>query len=206
MSLDTLYGINGVGKDTVAAEIKSERAHDLQITSASRLSMYLLGITDHFDAQRKVSREQYQQLESVPQSEMIELENGPYREFIGELSSRSDRVLMLSHLVFALHLDQEVTYLKERHVPDWYIAQNDSMIQLTASPVEVLKRRKSDAVNGERDRPSLLDQIVEHQSLCDTEWSRIENGVVLPKNGIHIVDNSVLSETAITVGTILNAK
>src|SRR5690606_33381552 len=111
MSLDTIYGINGVGKDTVAAELQKRQPRGLVITSMSRLSMYLLDITDNFDAQRSVTNDQYKKLETVPQEDMVALEEGPYREFVGELADGGDRVLMLSHLVFALHLGKTVSYL-----------------------------------------------------------------------------------------------
>lgn len=203
MSIDTLYGVNGVGKDAIAERIKSERVSNLTITSASRLCMYLLGITDNFDAQRKIGREQYKQLESMPQDEMVALEDGPYREFVGTLANCDDRVLMLSHLVFALHLDKEVSYLTERHIPGWYVGQNNSMIQLIASPEEILSRRKADALSGSRERPALISQIMEHQNLCDTEWMRIEEGDISPKKGMYIVENSSLTTTTNQVGDIL---
>lgn len=203
MSLNTLYGVNGVGKDTVAAEIKANRAQDVVITSASRLSMYLLGITDNFDAQRSISRDHYKKLESVPQTEMVELEEGPYKEFVTELANGGDRVMMLSHLVFALHLDKEVVYLADRHVPDWYISENDSLIQLTSTPEEILARRRIDALTGSRDRPALLSQIMAHQALCNTEWNRIKNGQTLPKKGMHTVENTSLPDTCLEVGDIL---
>ena len=52
----------------------------------SRLSMYLLGITKSFDVSKPVSGDAYKQLEQVPQPEMVALENGPYRDMIGELA------------------------------------------------------------------------------------------------------------------------
>lgn len=192
MSLNTLYGINGVGKDRVASELKREHAPDLIITSASRVSMYLLGITTNFDAQRTIGREEYKKLESVPQAEMIELEVGPYRSFVEELSEKDERVVMLSHLVFALYLDRQVTYLTDRNIPDWYVAANDSLVQLVASPEEVLSRRLADQDEKSRERPASILQIAEHQALCDQEWERIARLPVTPQRGQHIVVNSDL--------------
>ncbi len=196
MSLDTLYGINGVGKDTVAERLRQSTDRNLIVTSMSRLSMYLLGITKSFDVSKPVSGEAYKQLEQVPQPEMVALENGPYKDMIGELAQGGDRALLLGHLITALHLGGSVKYLTERPTPDWYIENNSSMIQLTAPANTILQRRQHDASGGVRSRPVEIGQIVEHQELCDEEWSRIENGSAKPLNGLHIVENQNL-ETAV---------
>ena len=196
MSLDTLYGINGVGKDTVAERLRRSTDRNLIVTSMSRLSMYLLGITDNFDVSKQVPGEAYKQLEQVPQPEMVALENGPYRDMIGELAQGGDRALLLGHLITALHLGGSVKYLTERPTPDWYIENNSSMIQLTAPADTILQRRQLDASRGTRSRPVDISQIVQHQELCAEEWGRIENGPAKPLKGLYVVENQNL-ETAV---------
>lgn len=190
MSVNTLYGINGVGKDRIASELREQFIPDLTVTSASRLSMFLLGITSGFDSSQSVDRDAYKKLESVSQEEMVQLEEGPYRDFVGELAKRDERVLMLSHLVFALYLDKNLTYLTDRHIPNWYIEANQGMAQLVASPEEVLARRTIDQDDKSRDRPVSIEQIIEHQALCDLEWTRVATQASSMPQGMHVVLNS----------------
>lgn len=88
MTMNTLFGINGSGKDTVANELQQRlwRRSKLVVTSMSRMSMYLLGITDNFDAARSVRPEAYRTLEQVPQKQMVELESGPYKDLVEDLA------------------------------------------------------------------------------------------------------------------------
>jgi len=189
MSLNTLYGINGVGKDTVAEGLRQSVDRQLIVTSMSRLSMYLLGITKSFDVTREVPEDAYRRLEQVSQPEMIALENGPYKEMVGELAQGNDRALLLGHLVSALHLGNSINYLTDRLTPDWYVENNTSIVQLTAPPEVIAQRRIRDVSDGVRSRPIEIDQIVKHQELCDHEWSRIEAGLVQPDKGMHIIEN-----------------
>lgn len=206
MSFNTLYGINGVGKDTVANRLKQDYDHTMTITSMSRLSMYLLGITDHYDAQRKVSTEAYAELEQVPQPEMVELEEGACRDFIHDLAQSDQNTLMLSHLVFALHVGhREPVYLTDRRIPDWYIQENSGIVQLQAEPETIISRRLRDLEDEavQRVRPTALEQVKTHQTLCDTEWNRLlSRPIVIPK-GLHIVENHDLDDTVNKVGEIL---
>lgn len=189
MSVNTIYGINGVGKDTVANKI--EQSHqNITITSASRILMYLLGITASFSTHDNVSREQYKQLEAVPQKEMRKLEESTYKDFVKELGANKRITLVLSHLVFALYLDKKTTFLTDRFVPDWYLKANSNLIQLTARPETILQRRISDMPNRERLSVS-TEEIQFHQSLCDKEWNRIKS--VAPSSlQLHTIENENL--------------
>ena len=193
MSINTLFGINGVGKDTVANELRRVEERNLTITSMSRTCMYLLGIIDSHDVSAQVGRDSYYKLEQVPQPEMIKLEGELYREFIEQMAHDEGETLFLSHLVSALHLGKTVRYLTERTTPDWFIECNSNLIQLKAPPESILERRRDDSENGTRSRPIQLKQIIEHQELCDNEWERIESGVIKPKRGMVIVENEDLS-------------
>ena len=72
MAITTIFGINGVGKDTVANSLRTNNP-DLLVTSISRMLMYILGITKTYDVNEKVCEEQYKMLESVPQEKMIKI-------------------------------------------------------------------------------------------------------------------------------------
>ena len=50
MGLYTIFGINGIGKDTVAKEIR-KKTQDIEVTSMSRLLMFILGISKSYDVQ-----------------------------------------------------------------------------------------------------------------------------------------------------------
>lgn len=195
MPLNTLYGINGVGKDTVAERLRQSVDRQLIVTSMSRLSMYLLGIVKSFDVSGEVPGDAYKRLEQVPQPEMIALENGPYKEMVGELAQGNDRALLLGHLVTALHLGGSINYLTERSTPDWYIESNASFVQLTAPADIVMQRRQRDASGGVRSRPTEISQIMEHQELCDQEWERIGTGLVKPSKGMYVIENRDLDTT-----------
>lgn len=190
MSIYTLYGINGVGKDTVAGEVKRDFP-DTQITSESRILMYLLGITSEFGTDYPVSREQYRQLEDMPQPVMRDLTEGEYKCFVQDLRDRDDVTVILSHLVFALFLDKEIQYLDDKDVPDWFIQSNDALVQLIAPPELVLARRAIDA----RDRGAANTKDIEyHQYLCDQKWVKVVN--LAGVSACHTVENIVLEEAA----------
>jgi len=171
MALSTLYGVNGVGKDTIGAELLS-RHPDTQLTSESRLFMYILGITSDYRAQTKASREQYKQLEDTPQKRMLEIQDTDYMYLVDDLKKRENTTILLSHLVFALHLDKEITYLDSRETPEWFVDANDTLVQLVAPPEVILERRMQDAA--QRDRGAFtLEDIQTHQRLCDRKWEKL---------------------------------
>ena len=92
MSLNTIFGINGVGKDTIAEQIRKNNPN-VRVTSMSRLLMYILGITSNFDVRKKVGEKEYGMLEAVPQSRMIEIENSEYRQFIERFSNSKENII-----------------------------------------------------------------------------------------------------------------
>ena len=206
MTLSTLYGINGVGKDTVAEKLRESVDQRLIVTSMSRLSMYLLGIAKDLDVSGKLPPDAYKRLEQVPQPEMIALENGPYKEMVAELADGGDKALLLGHLVTALHLGGSINYLTDRTTPDWYIENNSSFVQLTAPAETIMQRRQRDASTGVRSRPVEFDQIIEHQELCNQEWERIESGLVTPSRGMHVIENQDLDRAVAEVREIIDDK
>jgi hypothetical protein len=186
VSLHTVYGLNGVGKDTIAHELRN-RNPNLVTTSESRMLMYLLGITTGFDATLKVDRSQYSQLECTPQEQIIELEQGsPMRELVGNVSADNGTVLNLSHLVFARYLDDEIDYLQKPKAT-WYVHAGDSFMNVVAPPETILKRRQADAAQRERILKG-VDEISYHQSLCDREWERIKC-IAQPLTRFAVIEN-----------------
>lgn len=190
MGLITIFGINGVGKDTVAEKIR-EKNPNITITSMSRMLMYLLGISKTYDTREKISERQYKKLENTPQEIIHNIENNQYRQLLEQLSC-TDNMIFLAHLVSALRLGNETRYLTDKQIPKWFVDINEQMIQLVAPASIISQRRKEDK---SRKRDCHIDQIFEHQELCSKEWQRIRT--MNPDNvkQMHIVDNIVLDET-----------
>jgi len=202
MALSTMYGINGVGKDTVANGV-AEAMPELRLTSQSRILMHILGLIDNYDARTPVARDKYRQLEDTPQSRMREIEETDFKYFISDIKDSPSRVLMLSHLVFALYLDKEFKYLDDRDVPEWYIASNDAIIQLVAPASTVLQRRTADSQV--RDRGALtLENVELHQQLCDKQWAKLEKYAGSLAIPTLIIPNVDLEKTIETVEGVLS--
>lgn len=199
MALHTLFGINGVGKDTVAESLRA-KDRDLVVTSMSRLSMYLLGIIDDYDVRTKVSEDHYSRLEQTPQSTMVELEKNEFRQELEQIADTDGRVMFLGHLVSALRNGEKIEYLTNRKTPTWLTDISDSLIQLKAPAVLISERRTNEK---ERNRSVDISQIDEHQSLCDDEWCRIGESNVLYVQKMHIVNNIDLSETVNEVSNVI---
>lgn len=192
MSINTIFGINGVGKDAVAECLKSTN-QDIVVTSMSRLSMFLLGISSSWDAEEEVSEHQYRQLEETPQSKMIDLENNEYRNELEKIANSDQEVIMLSHLVSALRHSDKVRYLTERKTANWFVDLNSNLVELVAPPDMIVNRRKKDL---NRDRTTDLKQIIEHQELCDAEWNRITKIGKKTNKNMAVVQNIDLQTAA----------
>jgi len=185
-----MYGLNGVGKDTIAHGLRN-RNPNLVTTSESRMLMFLLGITKGFDATLKVERSQYSQLEGTPQEQIIELEQGPpMRELVGNVSADNGTVLNLSHLVFATYLDDEIDYLQKPKA-SWYVHAGDSFMNVVASTEVILQRRQADSAHRERILNG-VEEIKFHQTLCDLEWERIQK-IALPLTRFAVIENIELA-------------
>ena len=202
MALTTIFGINGVGKDTVANELRINNT-DISVTSMSRVLMYILDITKTYDVSEKVCEDQYKKLESVPQSKMIEIENTDYKKILCEIAKSDKNVLMLSHLISALRHGEQINYLTDRLTPDWYVDANTALIQLVAPFSVISERRKNDQT---RNRNVDISEIEYHQSLCTNEWERIKRVKPEAINKMFIVDNIDLCKTTSDIENIMKNK
>ena len=171
MSLYTLYGINGIGKDTLANQLQ-KRNPEIEITSMSKLYMYILGITKTYYTSEKVNEKQYKLLESVSQEEMMRIENNEYKDFLKKITMQDNDVIFLGHLVSALRLGDHVNYLTDRKTQLWFLNMNKSIIQLLAPSEIICNRRLKDT---SRIREADCNEIVYHQNLCFEEWKRLMN-------------------------------
>jgi len=199
MGVYTIFGINGVGKDTVANEIKKNNP-DIKVTSMSRILMYILGITETYDTSEKVNEEQYRILESTPQNIMIDIENNQYRQLLEKMAQSEENVIFLTHLVSALRHQGETIYLKDRLTPKWFIELNEQLIQLVA-PAELIRERRER--DNKRKREIDINEILEQQELCSKEWERISISNILNKDRMHIVNNINLTEATNEINGII---
>lgn len=202
MAITTIFGINGVGKDTVANSLRTNNP-DLLVTSISRMLMYILGITKTYDVNEKVCEEQYKMLESVPQEKMIKIENTDYKDMLDEIASSKEDLIMLSHLISALRHGDKIQYLTDRTTPDWYIKLNQALIQLVA-PSEIVSYRRKNDVN--RKRETSIEEIEYHQSLCTNEWERIKRVNPDTTNRMFIVNNINLRDATSEIEQIMHDK
>ena len=202
MAITTSFGINGVGKDTVANSLRTNNP-DLLVTSISRMLMYILGITKTYDVNEKVCEEQYKMLESVPQEKMIKIENTDYKDMLDEIASSKEDLIMLSHLISALRHGDKIQYLTDRTTPDWYIKLNQALIQLVA-PSEIVSYRRKNDVN--RKRETSIEEIEYHQSLCTNEWERIKRVNPDTTNRMFIVNNINLRDATSEIEQIMHDK
>ncbi len=199
MALITIYGINGVGKDTVANSLR-DRNTELSVSSISRMLMYILGITKTYDVNEKVCEEQYKVLESIPQEKMLEIENTDYKKLLYEISNSKENLIMLSHLISVLRHGDKIQYLIDRITPNWYVELNQALIQLVAPTEVISERRKNDLL---RKRDASLSEIEYHQSLCTNEWERIKKINIDTSNKMFIVNNIDLDTAISDIETIM---
>ena len=199
VAITTIFGINGVGKDTVANSLRANNP-DLSVTSISRMLMYILGITKTYDVSELVNEEQYKQLESIPQPRMIEIENTDYKNILYEIAKSDENVIMLSHLISALRHKDKIEYLTNRITPDWYVDINQALIELVAPYDLISKRRENDL---KRKRSVDVEEIKYHQLLCTKEWERIQQTNSSAKEKMFVVNNIDLNEATNDIENIL---
>lgn len=197
MGLITIFGINGVGKDTVANQLKSKKP-DIKITSMSRILMYILGITDSYETSDKITEEQYKKLENIPQEEMKQIEKKEYKELLIRLSEKEEDTILLTHLVSALRLGEETVYLKDRLTPSWLVENSDVLIQLVV-PTQILSERREKDTSRKRDVN--VEEIEKHQKLCFKEWKRLKKEH--SSKNFYTVVNLNLEETVDTVEKVI---
>ena len=157
MAITTLFGINGVGKDTIAENLRKKNP-EITVSSVSRMLMYILGISKTYDVREKVTEEQYKILESIPQTQMVKIENEEYRRILEKIAKEDKKVIFINHLVTAMRHGEDVQYLTKRLTPDWYIDLNENLIQLVAPSNVIAIRRMNDAT---RVRSSNIERYVQ---------------------------------------------
>lgn len=166
-----IFGVNASGKDSVAKAIAQRRAN-IFVTTETRLLMYHLNIIGGFAADCPVTTDQYKKLEDTPQDEIAGVTNGSYKASLEKFRAESSTTLLLSHLVFLLHIGKEPTFLDQKDPPHTDLFAG--LVNIKASTASILERRQRDNASGSRERNhSEADIIEQHQRLCDAKWVKL---------------------------------
>lgn len=171
MSLETMYGINASGKDTIAMKIK-EQNPSVFITTESRILMWLLGITNDYAAESQVLRAQYETLENTSQNQIEDVTNTAYKKMLEGFRENKNITFLLSHLVFLLHIDKKPTFLngKDPAFPEI----SSGLIHIKSPFEDILARMMYDNKSGVRFRAtSNVELLTRHQTLCNKKWEQI---------------------------------
>jgi len=174
--LVVIYGINAVGKDTIANEFVKFFNNSF-ITSEQRILMYNLGIIDSFDSHRKISRGNYKSLEGTSVSKLRSVYSFDFFNTLKKLKLEYKFVFLFSHLVVALYLDKKIRYLNlydvDKMMPDTLFNIADGIINVKANFNDILERRVMDLKLLKRERVTNLKDIEYHQQLCDDVWKKL---------------------------------
>ena len=168
MPLYTVFGVNGVGKDSVIREAQQAEP-DIMVISETKLLMFGLGIIGAFDSSVTPGREHYLALETTSQSEIQQVEDY-FIDILEPVADSPVRTVMTSHLIPAQLLNNSPNYLIKPK-PACLHTVGRALINITANPSDVFARRNAD----ERDRGNLeVQDIAEHMGLCGQEWQRLQ--------------------------------
>lgn len=181
-----MFGINAVGKDTIANKFM-ERNPKTFITSESRLLMHYLGIIDKCGVDDQVAREDYKKLENTSQKRIKTITNGVYKDSLISFSQNSHLTILLSHLVFMLHIDkEEPVFLDDKDPP--FTELSNGLIQIKSGIEDILSRKIKDNEKGIRERYHCAKELIKkHQLLCDKKWEKIIAS--RPINTYTVIDN-----------------
>ncbi len=169
-----LYGINGVGKDAIAAALQRENS-EIVIVTVSRLVMYHLGIIRDFSYNLSINESAYRELEKTSSERKEEVSNTLCFETIASLSENGKIVLCLSHLAISKRYGKNNWTCKPSSPSKWINSAN-GLIHVTADPEDVLIWRKND----KRERVNCIKEIQEQQITTTNEWEKIINNTQVP--------------------------
>lgn len=196
MSLITIFGVNGVGKDTIAIGFRKRNPKTF-ITSESRLLMHYLGIIDKYGIDDQVTKEDYKKLENTSQDQVKALTNGIYKDSLTSFSQKAHLTVLLSHLVFMLHIDKDKpVFLDEKDPP--FPELSDGLIQIKSKIEDIFSRKIKDNEKGIRERYHCATELIKkHQLLCDKKWEKIV--AYRPINTYTVINNDNIDKAVIDV-------
>ncbi len=171
MPLVLLVGINGVGKDTVANEIKT-RWPGIKVVSGSKVFMKAAGLSVGLNTNQPASLQDYQFIEAIPADEAEQIYNTQFYQILSDLKNSSAITLLLYHLcIVKVDPKSNAISFDDSFVRDWYYDLFDCFILLHTDATQIQTRQLADATSGRRSRPVLpLTAITEQMKRSNQQW------------------------------------
>ena len=192
-----LYGINGVGKDTIALELSKQYKNTI-IVSDQRILMYYLGLLKNYKNNIKINTEKYKALESTPRETLKKIYKTKFLETIEKIRKEYEIVFLISHLVISLHINKNKPKYLDTEIINEKLSEllfcANSIVYIKSKPEEILERRIKDRKFTGRNRPIDLKDIKHHQKLNDKKWKELLNHVPQNKTVTVLNHNNNLNE------------
>lgn len=172
MALTIIFGVNGVGKDTLANLV--QKAHpEIAIISASRALMKAYGLPVEITADFPVPFEYYRTLET---NEPIvnALYDTKFVDILRAFKAKGGNSMILHHLcVVKPQIDGTLIYDDDVLRP-WFYELFDQFILIRTKPAIIKDRQEKDLLSGKRTRQGLsLAQIEEQVQRSDAQWKEL---------------------------------
>lgn len=172
MALTIIFGVNGVGKDTLANAV--QKAHpQIILVSASRALMKAFGLPVEITADFPVPFEYYRTLETN-ESTINALYDSKFVDILREFKNSGKDGIILHHLcVIKPQLDGTLIYDDDVLRP-WFYELFDQFILIRTEPKIIKERQEKDIQSGKRTRHGLsLAQIEEQVQKSDAQWQEL---------------------------------
>lgn len=168
MSLISIFGLNGSGKDTLIAKLKYQYPK-IVLISGSRVMMKSLGLQVDITTDFPISREYYELLEKTPNNVKMQIFDNEYFATLKEFNNTGRTGIILNHLVVPRKEHGHITF--DSQIRPWYLQVYSLMIYIKAKPEEIYLRQERDRVSGKRVREIFtLDEIKETEIQSDQLW------------------------------------
>lgn len=176
MPLIITFGVNGVGKDTLAKELK-KRHPELELLNGSRIMLRSLGFDIGMDVGSPTpTRAMYKVLEDLPEETKLAMTDGVFKEGLVDFKNTSRSGILSSHLVIARKNRNNTIEFQKNLFREWFPEVFDGLVLIEASPESIIKRQGLDKTAGFRDRGDLTrEMIVEQQNLAKLEWEKVKS-------------------------------
>ncbi len=198
MALTILFGVNGVGKDTLAAEIqKTDPAP--AIISSSRVLMKALGMDVKITADFPVPFSYYQRLDALDLKVANAIYEAQFPDIIRDFKRTGKNALLLSHLcILKVDPTNGRRSFDDDFIREWFYELFDQFVLVKADASTVKSRNEHDIKEGKRTRNMLsLAETQEQIVRSDTQWQKLITQLnARSTHTYHEIDNSYELGTA----------
>lgn len=172
MALTIIFGVNGVGKDTIA-NIVQKAYPEIALVSASRCLMKAFGLPVEITADFPVPFEYYRTLE-INEPIVNALYDTKFVDTLREFKTQGKNSMLLHHLcVVKPQLDGTLIYDDDVLRP-WFYELFDQFVLIRTAPQIIKDRQEKDLQSGKRTRQGLsLIQIEEQVQRSDAQWKEL---------------------------------